>query len=144
MSSNSDIPSTTYTPVTSPLPPPPEEDVFTPVQWAVLLAIGDTIIPSIHPSDGSTDPSTQLSIPTAEFNATKAILQDGLDDSHSEESAHLINTYLDENVSSIPQAKDCIKSLFSRHIHNEGRKGLSFVLTALRYVPTNHQHLTTH
>lgn len=146
MSSTSDNSASSYTPLSSPLPPPPEEDVFTPDQWAVLLAIADTIIPSIS-DHGSADPSSQLSVPRSDLDAARTHLKRSLDEPQSEQSDRLINSYLEENASSVPQFKDSLKSLFSRHIHHEGRKGLGMVLTALKYalspltprtIPTRH------
>lgn len=133
MSNTSDTPATPYTPLASPLPPPPEEDVFTPDQWTVLLAIADAIIPSIRSPD-TADPSTQLSVSDSELNAAKTHIQNGLDDPNSEESAQLVTSYLEESASSVPQFKDSLKTIFGRHIHHEGRKGLTLVLTALKYV----------
>ncbi|KAK2762316.1 hypothetical protein FQN54_001326 [Arachnomyces sp. PD_36] len=108
----------TYTPVASPLPPPPNEDVFSPDQWSTLLAIGDTIIPSI-------------STTTSSYSSAKSFLLSSLEDPSSDDSSRLIDSYLAENPSSIPQFKDALKALFGRYIHNEGRKGLTLVLTAL-------------
>ena len=123
-----------YTPVASPLPPPPDEDIFTPDQWTILLAIADTIVPSIR-SKESTDSSAQLVLPSSDFNAAKSTLQDGLDHSHSSTAkTDLISTYLEENASSLPGFKDTLKTTFGRHIHNEARRGLTLVLTALGYV----------
>lgn len=140
----SDNPPTSYTPLDSPLPPPPEEDIFTPDQWTILLAIADTIIPSIRSSD-SIDPSA-LSVPDSELAAARSHLQNGLDNPHSEESTHLITSYLEEAASSVPQFKDSLKAIFGRHVHHEARKGLSLILTALKYViySTLEERLTSH
>jgi hypothetical protein len=111
-------------PLATPLPPPPEGDVFTPDQWRTFYAIADTFIPSISKSGTST--LTELAIPDSKLAATKKSI--GLIYNSSSE---LVESYLFENASSIPEFKDLAHRLLTLHVRPEATRGLGFILSAL-------------
>ena len=117
-------------PLASPLPPPPEGDVLTPSQWLTLMAIADTVIPSLEASSSSASatPSNKLIIPSSEYSAAmdelKSYVSANADDG-------LLTNYLSENASSIPGLKDLLRRTLSDSLRPDARKGVCVILAAL-------------
>lgn len=119
-----------FTPLAAPVPPVPNEEVFSELQWKTLLSLADTVVPSIR------GPRSRKS------RATKVVTQAKLDAAYQTlkasipgpDAATLATQYLEENLTSIPEVRRGLQGLFSKHVHQEGRNGLSMVLTALKYV----------
>ena len=111
-------------PLASPLPPPPEGDVLTPSQWTTLMAIGDTVIPA-------------LELSPANFSKLKATLPSGAD-------TVLASTYLIEQASTTPGLKDLIHRTINKFIRQDAQKGMSVILTALKYALLYGEFLHSH
>ena len=116
------------TPLETPLPPPATGEVLTEAQWTTLLAIADTIIPSI---EVSTSPSKQkLSIQASEYtNAVEAITHGSPED----KSTVIPHSYLQENASSIPGFKELLRRTLSDYVREDARRGIRVILSALKY-----------
>lgn len=120
----------------SPLPPAPAADgIFSPTQWATLLAIADTVIPSIRPaadksSDDDDDADTSIchELDSAEFNRTKSTLQFG---STSPDSADHATRYLAESAGATADFKDTMCRTLGLYVPSDQRRGLSLVLSGL-------------
>ncbi|KAL1967422.1 hypothetical protein VTN77DRAFT_3207 [Rasamsonia byssochlamydoides] len=117
----------TYTPLEAPLPPLPEADIFTELQWKTLLSLADTVIPSITSQDAAKSPN-QKTISTAEMESALATLKDAIE---GPDAGNLAGQYLEENASSIPQFKESLHRILGQYVPQEGKNGLGFILTAL-------------
>ncbi|KKK23413.1 hypothetical protein ARAM_006451 [Aspergillus rambellii] len=116
-----------YTPLDAPLPPVSTEEVFTELQWRTLLSLADTVIPSVRGPRGR------------KSRSAKVVSQERLDSALSAlkatipgpDAAALATQYLEESLCSIPKVRQALQLLFTQYVHQEGKNGLSFVLTAL-------------
>lgn len=116
-------------PLACPLPPAPEGEVFTPEQWRTLLSIADAIIPSVSPKSAANE-SDQLPIPEPEYTVAKDQIQSTTFAASVE--SNLASKYLGESASSIPGFKEALRRTFGHYVHEEGRKGITFILSALK------------
>lgn len=112
-------------PLESPLPPLAAGEVLTESQWTTLMAIGDTVIPSITASSALS--TTKLSVQGSEYSASI----DKLRELPAKPEAGLYRKYLEENASSIPGVREAIQRLLSDYMPEDARKGLRVVLSAL-------------
>lgn len=119
-----------YTPVDVPLPPVPSREIFSEIQWTTLLAIADTVIPSIRGPSARPSASTRV-IPQSQLNTTVATLAASIDDP---DAVTLATRYLEESASSNLHFRDTLQRLFADYVHEQGRNGLSLILNALKYV----------
>ena len=93
------------------------------------MAIMDTVIPSIRRESSGADKYSQLTISDTVFNATTDhISKTVTNPPHSK----AWDEYLDETPSSYPEFKDTIKRMLSFYVREDGRKGLGFILSALK------------
>ena len=113
-------------PLATPLPPPREGDVLTNAQWRTLLAIADTVIPAVevssHPSLSS------LSLSSAEYSTAIDAIRTRLP---TNAPAELAERYFQETASSIPAFQDLVRRTLSDFLHEEARKGIRVILSAL-------------
>lgn len=118
----------------SPLPPtPPGDTLLTPTQWATLLAIADTIIPSVKPRS-SANPALDRVVEDTEFNSISDGLQSSVNGENS--TGELVQNFLNETPSSVPQFQEAICRIISNYVPNDGRKGIVSMLDALNTRPT--------
>lgn len=108
-------------------PPLPDTQLFSELQWKTLLSLADTMIPSVRSSGNAN--STKV-VPAPQFDSAVSKLAS---DIPGPDSAQKATRYLEENASSNPAFRDNIQRLFGTFVHQEGRKGLSLVLNALKY-----------
>jgi hypothetical protein len=125
-----------YTPLEVEIPSVPTAQVLTDLHWETMLALADTVIPSIRGSPqvssstkhhaGITE--SQLESATASLTATigRTIAQ----------AAEVAQTYLEESPSSLPAFREGLQRLIADFIHQEGQNGLRFILDVLKYVHT--------
>lgn len=113
-------------PLDSPLPPPPDGDVFTPSQWATLLAIADTIVPAIEAS--STHSVNNLSIQPSEYTTAVQKIQNVVPDKTSPDA---VQRYLAEKGSAAPGFKELIHRTFGDYMRDDAVKGLRVILSTL-------------
>ncbi|KAL8628457.1 hypothetical protein Q9189_005867, partial [Teloschistes chrysophthalmus] len=113
-------------PLDSPLPPPPEGDVFTESQWATLLAIADTIVPAIEAS--STHSIDNLSIQSSEYTTAVQGIQSVVPGNASPD---VVQNYLAESASAAPGFKELIHRTFGDYMRDDALKGFRVILSAL-------------
>ena len=113
-------------PLDSPLPPPPEGDVLTASQWATLMAIADTIIPSLVVS--STPSSNNLSVSASEYTTAIAKIKETLPADAADDIPH---QYLQENASSTPGFKETLHRQLGEYVRQDALKGIRVILSAL-------------
>jgi hypothetical protein len=113
----------------SPLPPPPEGDPFTPDQWMTFLAIADTVIASVKPSNEFST-IAERRIPEDEYaaavNGYKAAVTDSVSDM-------VLEKYFGEKLSDVEAFKPYVKRVMMAYVRPDARKGMSFVLSCLKY-----------
>lgn len=127
----SDVYMDVIAPLDSPLPPSLEGDVLTKLQWETLMAIADTIIPSIEVS--STPLFNKATIQISEYEAAIEKLQNQLAASTNPE---LPRNYLEENPSSLPGFRQDLQRTLGEYVREDARKGIRVILSALKYNST--------
>lgn len=113
-------------PLDSPLPPPPEGEVLTEAQWRTLMAIADTIVPSIEVSTASSGKS--ISIQASEYASAVDQIQKLIPAESDREASH---RYLQESASATPGFKESIHRQFGHYMREDALKGIRVILTAL-------------
>jgi hypothetical protein len=113
-------------PLDAPLPPPPASEPLTESQWVTLMAIADTVVPTIEVS--STPSTKSLSLQASEYTtaveAIKKRVPAGTDD-------ELPQAYLRENASSIPGFKELLRRTIGHYVREDAKKGIRVILSAL-------------
>jgi len=113
------------------LPDGPVDSYFNPEQWATLLAILDTVIPSIRRESTTEKKKSQLTVSDVEYNAAVDHLKINLVNSPDSES---LDEYLDENCSDNPQFQSLLKRYLIHYARDDARSGLAFILSTLKWV----------
>lgn len=118
-------------PLASPLPDSPKDDAYTNEQWRTLLAIMDTIVPSIRRESQSATCENvgQQTISEERYNAAVANLKNLVKNMPDSES---LDQYLDEKPSDSPVFVDLLKRVLIQYTREDARKGLGLVLSALK------------
>jgi hypothetical protein len=125
-------------PVATPLPDVPPGDPFTKANWDLLMAIMDTVIPSIQRESASSKELNRRALPDLEYNAAVDRIKKAATNAPSSD---LLDIYLNENPSSIPRFRELLRMLFMHLVPAEGRKKMAFILGALKYVMNEpHRH----
>lgn len=119
-----------YIPLDVPLPPVSNRTVFNDEQWRVLLALADTVIPSIR-SRGQPNSITDKIVPAEDLERAVSSLASNIP---GPDSSRLARQYLEERPSENPNFKTAVQRLFSEFVPEEGISGMSLILTALTYV----------
>lgn len=119
----------TLAPLAAALPDPPNELPFTEANWRTLLAIMDTVIPSIRRETQATNNSAQLTISDIEYNTTVDHLKNTVTNAPDSES---LDEYFNEKPSEIPRFQELLKRTFVYNVKNDARQGLGFILAALK------------
>ncbi|KAK5110465.1 hypothetical protein LTR62_005816 [Meristemomyces frigidus] len=109
----------------SPVPPPPAggADVLTATQWGILIAIADTVIPSLTPLQGNRLLKHPLRADLYASACDRLAVQTG--------SVQLANDYLLEWASTPAEFKDGVRRLMGAYMPEGARKQFCFVLSAL-------------
>lgn len=118
------------------LPDGPEESPFTEANWITLLAIMDTVIPSI--ARGKSTSSIELNqrtISEEEYQTTAAHLKETVVDPPN---AKDLDEFLAERASDIPGFQQLLKRSLVFYAPQDARKGLGFILSALKYISQSH------
>ncbi|KAL9102395.1 MAG: hypothetical protein Q9163_002461 [Psora crenata] len=118
-------------PLESPLPPPREGEVLTDSQWTTLMAIADTIVPSIEAASSSSSEGplpNSLTVPPSEYaGAVEAVKRRLLLQTDPELPAR----YFQETASSIPAFRALLQRTLRDFLREEARKGIRVILSAL-------------
>lgn len=113
-------------PLESPLPAPPEGEILTDSQWKTLMAIADTVLPSLV---GSSQASQEtLSIDSAEYEKTVDSLEAQIPKTGK---ADLVRAYLEECPSKLPGFKQSLHRVIGEYLREDARKGLRVLLSVL-------------
>ena len=115
------------TPLASPLPPAPPDDVLTPSQWATLMALVDTIYPSITKSPNEPN---KLCVPGSQYELALKQMEETIPDG---DKTHVATQYLEESAAAVPAVKEAISRQLHRYITQDALKGLRVILSALKY-----------
>lgn len=113
--------------------PPPPDSTLTPAQWGIFSAIANTVVPSISHVGGN----RLLQLPVrphvyeSSINRVRDLAGDGAGDDSSVAAA-----YLAESAAAEPQFQQCIFRYIAESMPEETRKGLLFILNALKCVPS--------
>ena len=118
-------------PLANPLPDLPPGEPFTEEQWTILMAIMDTIIPSVRRDSTTNDMISQLVVPDVEYDTAVDHLKETVVDPPTSEA---LDKYLDERPSVNPRFQSLLKRSLGQYAPEQARKGLSFVLSTLKYV----------
>ncbi|KAH8815658.1 hypothetical protein F5884DRAFT_187284 [Xylogone sp. PMI_703] len=114
------------------IPDPPEGEYFTPIQWTTLLAIMDTVIPSIRKEStalaSGKDDTAHVTISDSEYQKAVDNVKKRVVDAPDND---IIEAYLADKPSTNPKFLDLLKRTLQVYIREDGRKGISFILSTL-------------
>ena len=115
------------------LPDPPDTEVLTPEQWTTVLAIADTVIPSICSSQ-STDGGAQLRLSEEEYQHAIDDMKKGVTNPPDDLT---IRRHLGEKASSNPAFRRELQRTLALHVHEDSRKGIATIISLVKLVSTN-------
>jgi hypothetical protein len=116
-------------PLANPLPDAPAGEPFTSEQWTTLMSIMDTVIPSIRREAAPSNTLSHQSISDVQYNAIVGGLETTL--AHPPDGKSL-DTFLDEKPSDNAEFQDLLKRSLLLYAREDARKGLAFILSALK------------
>jgi hypothetical protein len=116
-------------PLATPLPDGPPEGFFTDANWSTMMAIMDTVIPSIRREITTSNKLYQLTISDVEYNSKVNHLKKTVVNAPDSES---LDEYLNERPSDIPRFQDLLKRTIVCFARDDAKKGLTFVLSTLK------------
>lgn len=116
-------------PLAAPLPPLPQGEVLSSSQWTTLLAVADTLIPSIRTS--TDNDHSRLFLEESEYAAAVQKLQTVVPNEAGREA---ISQYLQESAGSTPGFRDSLQRIFGSHLREDALKGIRVLLSALEWV----------
>lgn len=129
-------------PLAAALPDPPQDQYFTDAQWTTLMALMDTIIPSVKRESvsGSKPTIGEEHIPDVIYSALAHQVQRTMTKPPTDVQ---LDEYLAEKPSDIPEFQDLLKRTLVQYAREDARKGFSFLLSGLKYVPNQSLPLDT-
>lgn len=113
-------------PLATPLPPPSKGEVLTESQWTTLMAIADTVIPSIEVSSDFSRAS--LSLPASEYSTAIEKIESRLP---STTDAGVPQQYLRESASSISGFQVQLRRQLADYVPQNARRAIGVILSAL-------------
>ena len=117
-------------PLTAPLPDGPVGNYYNETQWKTLMALMDTVIPSIkRESAGSTSTLDEELIPDTLYSTAVHQVQRVVPNSASEVQ---IDEFLAEKPSDNPEFHELVKRTLMQYSREDARKGFSFLLSGLK------------
>lgn len=116
-----------YIPLEAAVPPVPSNEILTDLQWETLLALADTVIPSIRVSADASP--NQKTVTDGQFESAVSKLAANI---RVPSATDVARAYLQENASSLQGFRDGLQCLFANDVHEEGRKGLCMILDVLK------------
>ncbi|KAJ5526095.1 long chain fatty alcohol oxidase [Penicillium frequentans] len=115
-----------YIPLEAAVPSVPSNEILTDLQWETLLALADTVIPSVRV--GADASPNQKTVTDEQFESAVSKLAANIQVPNATDVAR---AYLQENASSLQGFRDGLQCLFANDVHEEGRKGLCMILDVL-------------
>ncbi|KAG4442836.1 hypothetical protein IFR05_001717 [Cadophora sp. M221] len=116
-------------PLTAPLPDAPVGNYYTKAQWKTLMALMDTVIPSIkRESVASTSSIDEEHIPDTIYSTLVHQLKRAVTNAPTEVE---LEQYLAEKPSDNPDFHDLVKRTLMHYSREDARKGFSFLLSGL-------------
>lgn len=114
------------------LDPPPlsSVDFWTDAQWAVFMAIMDTIVPAVVPESSLTDEHGQLGVPDAEYLTASKTARDEVAGVSTEEA---LTAYLEDRPSTNQVVRRFMLQLIAR-LPAKRRDGLGKLMSSLSCV----------
>jgi hypothetical protein len=116
-------------PLAIPLPDAPAGEAFTPGQWTTLMALMDTVIPSIRRGAASGSTVSQYTLADAEYGKTADHLKKTV---IGAPEGQALDDYLGEKPSDIPRFEALLKRTLVAFSREDIRKTLLLVLSALK------------
>jgi len=117
-------------PLTVSLPEGPSaKEYFTEAQWTTLMAIMDTVIPSVLRESTTDHELGRLTITDVQCNTAADHIRRNVVDAPDMES---LDGYLNERPSDIPAFEDLLKRMLVFYVRDDARKRLTFVLSILK------------
>ena len=117
------------TPLAKALPDSEPGKYFTDAQWSTLMAIMDTVIPSVHREAMTSYQITQLTISSEKYAKAVEDLKANVVDPPSIE---LLDSYLGERPSENPKFQEILTRSLLEYSRDDARKGLAILLSALK------------
>ncbi len=115
------------------LPDPTAGNYFTETQWTTLMALMDTVIPSVKRESATSTPNLdEQHIPDTMYNTAVHHLQRNMTNPPIQVQ---LDEYLAEKPSDTPEFHELVKRTLIHFSREDARKGFSFLLSALKYVP---------
>ncbi|KAG8528919.1 uncharacterized protein KY384_006608 [Bacidia gigantensis] len=113
-------------PLETPLPAPREGEVLTDAQWTTLLAIADTIVPSIEVS--SEKSSHNLTLTSSAWTESAQNIKDRLP---ADANAKTTDIYFREQASSTQGFQALLQRILNEYLREDAKKGIRVLLSAL-------------
>ena len=113
-------------PLDTPLPPVPPGEVLTEAQWTTLMAIADTIVPSIEVNSSMSRHS--LCVQASDYAIAVEGIKMGVG---PENKAEIAQSYMRENASSLPGFRELLKRTLAEYLREDAKKGIRVILSAL-------------
>ncbi|OAG03790.1 long chain fatty alcohol oxidase [Paraphaeosphaeria sporulosa] len=121
------LPTATVSPKASTLPPIPAGDPLTPPQWKTLLAIAETIIPTVKPASIARS-RTEIAVTDNEYSAHISKLRGLTPEPNGDEAAKAL---LDDNPASDPVFREELRRVIALTLPQSNKKDLSMILNIL-------------
>jgi hypothetical protein len=118
-------------PLASPLPDLPPGDPFSEEQWKILMAIMDTVVPSVHRETAATDKISHLSVPDVLYKTAADNIKNSVVNAPSSED---FDDFLSQRPSQNPDFRPLTTRYLDQYAPDDAKKGLGFVLSTLKYV----------
>lgn len=109
------------------LPELPADDFWSEAQWAVFMAIMDSVIPSIVPKSSMVDRQVQVGIPDAEYSGVVTRAKDVVVELSGEKA---LRAFLEDRPSASPEVRAAIIRLLVR-LPVAHRNGLGKIMSSL-------------
>ena len=113
----------------SPLPPPPEGDPLTTVQWTTFLAIADTVIASVQPATSANN-LDQRCVPEHEY-------QDAIGDYRSSVTDRVddaaLESFFGEKLTDVDVLRPLLRRIMLDYVKPDAMRGIVIFLDLLKY-----------
>lgn len=115
-------------PLATTLPNPPDGEVLTPDQWATLLAVAETVVPSVCASK-ATAGTSELALNESDYNALVRNLQDEVANPPDDQA---IAEYLQESATGYTLFRQELHRTLAVYVREDARKRMAFLLNTLK------------